>query len=490
MQRHLPLIVLFVALGFVANYLLASQPFAVVQEKQESEKKSDDKKSESKSADQKTDSKKSETPKQESKKSDDKKSDNKKTDPAKQENKKSDSKASDNKTADAKKTQDDHPVSKMLAEWKTMRENLVKIKQKYDLALVKKERDDARKEFMNLFDKGNEFIEKIRKAATERIKADPKDEPSIRALCGIMINAANNNDDTTAFEIAEALFAANVNVKYFNAAKDSLRLSMFARGVFEEALIRQAEKLDELPRVKLTTDKGDIVVELFENQAPETVGNFISLVQSGFYNGSKFHRVMEGFMAQGGKAAEGKKEVDYTIYCECTKPEARLHFTGSLSMANTGQRDSGSSEFFLTFRRTSNLDRMHTVFGRIVEGMDVLKKITITYKDDPTLRGGRPIEGAKADLIKSATVLRSTKGRKYEPRKVGSDIPAETPPVDVPGKMENKKSGDKKDDGKKKVEGADKKSEDKKVDGDKKTEDKKSVDKKSDSGDKKASDKK
>ena len=143
-------------------------------------------------------------------------------------------------------------------------EEMVKAKQKYDLALIKKERDDARKEFMALYEKGNEFIKTLQKTAIERIKADPKDEPAIRALCGIMINAANGDDDATAFDVAEQLFAANVDVKYFNTAKDSLRLSMFARGVFDEALIRQAEKLDELPRVKLTTDKGDIVVDTDE----------------------------------------------------------------------------------------------------------------------------------------------------------------------------------------------------------------------------------
>jgi cyclophilin family peptidyl-prolyl cis-trans isomerase len=146
----------------------------------------------------------------------------------------------------------------------------------------------------------------------------------------------------------------------------------------EEQKLRQAEaKADDLPRVLLKTTKGDIELELFENQAPNTVANFISLVEKGFYNGVTFHRVIPGFMAQGGSPnADGSGGPGYRIPCECHPPDKfRLHFRGSLSMAHTGVRDTGGSQFFLTFLPTSHLDGVHTVFGRVIKGIDVLPKL-------------------------------------------------------------------------------------------------------------------
>ncbi len=152
-----------------------------------------------------------------------------------------------------------------------------------------------------------------------------------------------------------------------------------------EQKIRAAEvKADDLPRVKLHTSQGDIVLELFENEAPNTVANFISLVEKGFYNGTQFHRVLPNFMAQGGdplskdpaknKGRIGSGGPGYTIACECYQPNRRSHFQGSLSMAHAG-RDTGGSQFFLTFAPTPFLDGKHTVFGRVIEGMDVLPKL-------------------------------------------------------------------------------------------------------------------
>ncbi len=141
----------------------------------------------------------------------------------------------------------------------------------------------------------------------------------------------------------------------------------------KEAEVRAAEaKANDLPRAKLTTTKGEIVVELFENEAPETVANFLTLVKQGFYNGSPFHRVLPEFMAQGGaKTDDGQGGPGYTIRCECYKPDYRRHFRGTLSMAHAG-RDTGNSQFFLTFVPTPHLNGRHTAFGRVIEGMEVL----------------------------------------------------------------------------------------------------------------------
>jgi len=165
---------------------------------------------------------------------------------------------------------------------------------------------------------------------------------------------------------------------------------------------RQAEAAaDDLPRVRLSTSVGDVVVELFENEAPNTVANFISLVEKGFYDGTPFHRVIGGFMAQGGDpTGTGTGGPGYTIACEVDAPGARQHFRGTLSMAHAG-RDTGGSQFFLTFRPTEHLDGKHTVFGRVIEGFDVLPKIMRTTDDQ-----GRPVAGIQPDTIVKAEMVR------------------------------------------------------------------------------------
>lgn len=173
-----------------------------------------------------------------------------------------------------------------------------------------------------------------------------------------------------------------------------------------EHRIREAEALaDDLPRVTFTTEHGDIVIELFENEAPQTVANFLALVKKGYYDGIPFHRVLPGFMAQGGDpTGSGSGGPGYSIRCECYGKDYRKHFRGSLSMAHAG-RNTGGSQFFLTFVPTSYLDGRHTVFGRVVEGMDVAAAIKRRDPDDPT--------GPKPDKIVKAQVLRD-RGHEYK----------------------------------------------------------------------------
>jgi cyclophilin family peptidyl-prolyl cis-trans isomerase len=142
----------------------------------------------------------------------------------------------------------------------------------------------------------------------------------------------------------------------------------------KESELRAAEaKADDLPRVKLTTNKGEIVIELFENEAPQSVANFITLVNQGFYDGTPFHRVLPKFMAQGGDpTGEGTGGPGYNIRGEADVPNHRNHFRGTLSMAHSGHPDSGGSQFFLTFVPTAHLNGKHTAFGRVIEGMEVL----------------------------------------------------------------------------------------------------------------------
>jgi cyclophilin family peptidyl-prolyl cis-trans isomerase len=179
----------------------------------------------------------------------------------------------------------------------------------------------------------------------------------------------------------------------------------------KEQKIREAEAAaNDLPRVLLKTNKGDIVVELFENEAPNTVANFISLVEKGFYNGLTFHRVLPGFMAQGGcPLGTGTGGPGYHIACECYKPDHRLHFRGTLSMAHAG-RDTGGSQFFITFVPTKHLDGKHTAFGRVIEGMEVLSEIQRRDPDEPN--------DPDPDKIVEAKVLRK-RPHPYVPEKVG-----------------------------------------------------------------------
>ena len=145
----------------------------------------------------------------------------------------------------------------------------------------------------------------------------------------------------------------------------------------EEEEIRKAEATaDDLPRVRLQTTQGDVVVELFENESPETVANFIDLVENGFYEELDFHRVIPHRVAQGGcPNGDGTGGPGYSIRCESMDGEYRRHFRGSLSMARTSEPNSAGSQFFFCMAPLNDLDGQYTVFGRIIEGMDVLAKL-------------------------------------------------------------------------------------------------------------------
>lgn len=130
---------------------------------------------------------------------------------------------------------------------------------------------------------------------------------------------------------------------------------------------------EPLPVVAIQTEKGTITLELFEDDAPNTVANFISLAEQGFYDGLTFHRVIENFMIQGGDPrGDGSGGPGYRIRDEIN---SRRHLRGVISMAKTPQPDSGGSQFFITHKATPWLDGKHTVFGRVTEGMEVVDSI-------------------------------------------------------------------------------------------------------------------
>ena len=310
-------------------------------------------------------------------------------------------------------------------------------------------RAEIRNEWDQLIQQGHEQLPKLHAAARNAFVEAPNADQGVTDLLLRRLAGLGQTDNfAEAFELAKVLAdngcfekrvldqagVAAFSLNDFVAAETYLQLAKQQNVLSEtggeylsylpeckeawaeEQQIRQAEALaDDLPRVLLKTNRGEIEIELFENEAPNTVANFISLVKEEYYNGLTFHRVLSGFMAQTGcPKGDGTGGPGYTIACECVQPNHRKHFAGSLSMAKTEPRDTGGSQFYITFRPTAHLNGQHTVFGRVVKGMEILPRLT--RRDPGTAMTGGPLP--KPDLIIEATVLRD-RGHEYVPKKVG-----------------------------------------------------------------------
>ena len=321
------------------------------------------------------------------------------------------------------------------------------IKKLDDLRIeYKSAQTDARKAIREKFEQGvtqyDAIEQELRKTAEAAYKAEPNKNKDVgEFLVSMILQDARLDRHDEALRLAELLINskyenARVNEragvaafhlsqfdkaeKYLKEAEAQNALSPDAKRLLENDRIADGKqkwaeeekkradeaKANDLPRVEMLTNKGKMVIELYENEAPNAVANFISLVESKFYNGLVFHRVLPNFMAQGGDPdGTGSGGPGYTIACECEKSGHRNHFRGSLSMAHAG-KDTGGSQFFLTFGRTDHLDGKHTVFGRVTEGLDVLSKL---QRRDPG-------DATPADKIVEAKVLRK-RDHKYEPVK-------------------------------------------------------------------------
>lgn len=334
-------------------------------------------------------------------------------------------------------------------------EQLQDLKKKFDVAETSDEKRTIRDEYVDLIREFEvEVYPEMLELAATVYKAD---EGDLDAGEIVMKEAFNSNDFDRSAEISAKLLAAD------RKTKDVLSMgavSQFAIHHFEQAaaIFEEAQKINRLdlryetyvdaaskyqqlwkteqeiraredaltgdkalPRIEFDTTRGKIVFELFEDHAPNTVANAISLVENGKYDGIKFHRVINGFMAQGGDpntldddpSNDGYGGPGYSIKCECFKENARMHFRGSLSMAHSGQ-DTGGSQFFITHLPTDWLNPRtepdkggHTVFGRVIEGMDVAA----------ALRRG--------DKINKATVLRK-RPHEYKPEVTPDEKPEES----------------------------------------------------------------
>jgi cyclophilin family peptidyl-prolyl cis-trans isomerase len=330
---------------------------------------------------------------------------------------------------------------KLVDEWNAVQAELAKQQLKLSSG-DEKAMAELKPRFVELLGKLDAMQPKLRDAAEKEYTADEKNKAAGDLLFAMSVGYLRRDNDEEALRLAKLLIDhnyANKEVcrvaasaalaltqlddakKYVAMIADTAapkkpplepmlaEIAVYGPKWEREKKLRDAEaKADDLPRVKLHTTAGDMVVELFENEAPNTVANFVSLVEKGFYNGTAFHRVLPNFVAQGGDPISidpskheghtvGNGGPGYFIPCECYTPNHREHFRGSLSMAHAG-KDTGGSQFFLTFCPTAGLDGKHTVFGRVIDGMDVLSKI---QRIDPD-----HIHGIEPDKIISAEVVR------------------------------------------------------------------------------------
>ncbi len=314
---------------------------------------------------------------------------------------------------------------------------------KYGATLDATERENARKTYLELLPQTEALLKDLRTTARDAFAQDPKHAAATKVLIGLasfdlrqdkfdaVITLANMMREkgctdpvlaclagvaayqTDNYPIAETLLKeAELAGKLTPDAKMMLPTIAERKNLWiaeQEIRAREAAAMN-LPRVELETTSGKIVLELFENEAPQAVANFVSLVNKKFYDGLSFHRVLPGFMAQGGDPkGDGTGGPGYNIYCECHQPNYRRHFRGSLSMAHAG-RDTGGSQFFITFVPTTQLDGRHTCFGRVVEGFEALDNIK---RRDP--QSANPPE---ADKIISAKLIANPRNKTYEPTKV------------------------------------------------------------------------
>ncbi len=149
----------------------------------------------------------------------------------------------------------------------------------------------------------------------------------------------------------------------------------------------------ERPRVMLETDKGNIVMELFPETAPNHVSSFIDLVEKGFYDNLTFHRVIKDKIIQGGDpTGDGTGTTDYVLQAEFSNLK---HLPGSVAMARGHDRNSASCQFYICLTQLPSLDGRYTIFGQVVKGLNVARKIgDVPVKENPAMNGEKtlPVE--------------------------------------------------------------------------------------------------
>jgi cyclophilin family peptidyl-prolyl cis-trans isomerase len=305
----------------------------------------------------------------------------------------------------------------------------------------------------------NEKLSAVRRDAVALYRSGPEKYSAIGDLLyGMLVHSVDRDDIEGMVEVAQVLvenrypgeeiFAAGSlaaigncefkTLRYFWSEAESLGVQGPPTEEMESKIQLQEQKwkreltfraadaaADDLPRVEILTTKGRIVVELFEDQAPQTVANFIYLVENEYYNGLGFFRVLERYIAQVGcELNNGTGNPGYLIAGEGGRPNSRHHFRGTLAMAlgndpKTKKADvnSGGSQFYFTLFPAPELDQEYCVFGRVIEGLDVLGRIDRMNLSDENERKS----GVVPDVIRDATVIRK-RDHDYVPEIVSGQL--------------------------------------------------------------------
>jgi|TARA_B110000263_G_scaffold104646_1_gene91377 cyclophilin family peptidyl-prolyl cis-trans isomerase len=345
------------------------------------------------------------------------------------------------------------PARKMyvakLGEWKQMLKDLQKLRSDFDLAKPS-EIVAIRKSWLETTAKADTLLPQLRNAAVAAYSESPNTDRQLTRLLVELASKALLADD---YEVAEHISISMLRSsaeerklydiagissfamhnfedaqQYFKKAEQLGVLSQMGNNYFgeikngyikyweQEQVIRasesKADPAERLPLIRLTTSAGVIELQLYENEAPETVGNFINLIEQGYYDGLSFHRVLQNFMAQTGcPKGDGTGGPGYHIYCECKRADFRRFFTGTLGMAHAGP-NTGGSQFFITFRPTGNLNAKHTAFGRVTKGLEIMRMIARVNPDSPDAK-------LNPDTIIKAEVI-SKRAHDYVPRRVSN----------------------------------------------------------------------
>src|SRR5438874_1002121 len=185
----------------------------------------------------------------------------------------------------------------------------------------------------------------------------------------------------------------------------SILAAMFAIAIGATTIYAEERQSTTNDVAVIKTSQGEMVVQFWNDAAPETIANFKKLARAGFYNGTTFHRIVKGFMIQGGdpntknpakENSYGEGAAGYTIKAEFND---HPHDRGVISMARENAPDSASCQFFICLAPTHRLDHKYTTFGKVIKGQDVLDKIG----DTPTVLGP---DGARSKPVRRVTVDR------------------------------------------------------------------------------------
>lgn len=198
----------------------------------------------------------------------------------------------------------------------------------------------------------------------------------------------------------------------------------------EKELRDKEAEADDLPRVKLQLSTGEVVVELYENEAPETVANFINLVESGYYDDAIFHPVIKSIVAQTGLINRSHNTpLGYAIKNESRVPDVRKHYIGTLTVANgSGEDNLLPGRFAITLLPNPDLDwdgtdedtNAQTAFGRVISGLKHVAALPVTMEIDPETEEQKTLKVGKPGLIEKATVIRKRE-HDYKFEKIRSD---------------------------------------------------------------------